>query len=87
VNKSFFVDQIMLHSNNSPKSILERVRLSWRVLIGAPLTLSNGLRVSVDGNCGMTAEMWVKQPEAEWQYRSVTFDGTRALGYIDGVAV
>jgi hypothetical protein len=87
MNKSFFLDEVALNSNNSPKSIWERIRLAWKVLRGGPLTLSNALRVSLDGNCGLTAEMWVKPPDVEWQHRGVTFDGTTAIGYVNGEAV
>jgi hypothetical protein len=71
--------------------IILRFKILWAAIknlfTGKGVWLSGNMHVSIDPP-GMTTGVWVQSPvSAPWQYWSVTFDGKKAVGYIDGEKV
>ena len=70
-------------------TFMQRLHVLWVAIkyffTGEGMYLTDGMKVNVGTNYGITYEHWIKPSGAtKWEHWSLTFDGKKAVGYIDG---
>jgi len=66
-----------------------RLAILWaavkHLFVGGQMCLNSRTMITI-GDGKLTAEHWVNR-DLKWLHHTVTFDGVKAIGYVDGVEV
>ncbi len=86
--------QAMYSKSTKLNNIKLRLRILWgaikNVFTGKGIWLLGNVQANLGDNPAMTTEFWIKKDcseESDWEHWGMTFDGKKAIGYVNGKEV